>query len=101
MPNPVYFRPSNGFILLAIVLSLAGCDTAKDSAQMSAQAKTPEVNIITLQPQELMLHTQLPGRTSAFRVAEVRPQVGGIVVKRLFREGSDVHAGQTLYQINW
>ena len=100
MPNPVYFRPSTCFILLAVALSLAGCDTSKDKAQMSTPTKAPEVNVITLQPQELTLHTQLPGRTSAFRVAEVRPQVGGIVVKRLFREGSDVKAGQTLYQID-
>jgi membrane fusion protein (multidrug efflux system) len=100
MPNPVYFRPSTCFILLAVALSLAGCDTSKDKAQMLAPTQTPEVNVITLQPQELTLHTQLPGRTSAFRVAEVRPQVGGIVVKRLFREGSDVKAGQTLYQID-
>ena len=100
MPNPVYARPSTRFILFAVILSLAGCDTSKDTAQMAAATKTPEVHVITLQPQELTLHTQLPGRTSAFRVAEVRPQVGGIVVKRLFREGSDVKAGQILYQID-
>jgi membrane fusion protein (multidrug efflux system) len=100
MPNPVYFRPSACFIVLAIALSIAGCDTAQSTAQTPAQSKTPEVNILTLQPQPLTLHTQLPGRTSAYRVAEVRPQVGGIVVKRLFREGSDVKAGQTLYQID-
>jgi RND family efflux transporter, MFP subunit len=63
-------------------------------------AHTPEVNVIELKPQEITLHTQLPGRTSAYRVAEVRPQVGGIILKRLFREGSDVKAGQTLYQID-
>lgn len=100
MPNPVYFRQSACFVAFTLALSLSACDTSSSTSQPSAHATTPEVNTLTLQPQPLTLHTQLPGRTSAFRVAEVRPQVGGIVVKRLFREGSDVKAGQTLYQID-
>jgi membrane fusion protein (multidrug efflux system) len=46
------------------------------------------------------LTSDLPGRTSAFRIAEVRPQVNGIILKRMFKEGSDVKAGQQLYQID-
>jgi membrane fusion protein (multidrug efflux system) len=55
---------------------------------------------VTIQPQRLVVTTELSGRTSANRVAEVRPQVGGIIQKRLFEEGSEVKAGQTLYQID-
>ena len=61
---------------------------------------TPTVGVIRVQPQHVVLTTQLPGRTSAYLVAEVRPQVGGIVKTRLFKEGSDVKAGQPLYQID-
>jgi membrane fusion protein (multidrug efflux system) len=60
----------------------------------------PEVATVTIHPQKIMLTTELPGRTSAYRIAEIRPQVSGIVKKRLFREGSDVKAGQALYQID-
>ncbi|WP_420804657.1 efflux RND transporter periplasmic adaptor subunit [Tolumonas lignilytica] len=87
-------------VLLASALLLAGCKPSADQPSSSMAAHTPEVNVIELKPQEITLHTQLPGRTSAYRVAEVRPQVGGIILKRLFREGSDVKAGQTLYQID-
>jgi membrane fusion protein (multidrug efflux system) len=60
----------------------------------------PEVGVIVVKPQRVTLTTELPGRTSAYLVAEVRPQVGGIVQKRLFTEGSDVKAGDVLYQID-
>lgn len=55
---------------------------------------------MTIQPQAYTLISDLPGRTTAYRVAEVRPQVNGIILKRLFTEGSDVKAGQQLYQID-
>ncbi|MFA6222914.1 MAG: efflux RND transporter periplasmic adaptor subunit [Desulfomonilaceae bacterium] len=55
---------------------------------------------MTVQPQRLLLTTELPGRTSPYRVAEIRPQVNGIIQKRLFVEGSDVKSGQVLYQID-
>jgi membrane fusion protein (multidrug efflux system) len=55
---------------------------------------------VTIQPQEVMLTTELPGRTSPYRIAEIRPQVNGLILKRLFTEGSDVQAGQELYQID-
>ncbi len=55
---------------------------------------------MTLEAQTVTLNTELPGRTNAFRIAEVRPQVNGIILKRLFKEGSDVKAGQQLYQID-
>jgi membrane fusion protein (multidrug efflux system) len=56
--------------------------------------------VATLQPQQVVLTTELPGRTSAYLVSEIRPQVNGLIQKRLFTEGSDVNAGQILYQID-
>jgi len=60
----------------------------------------PEVGVITLAPRKVDITDELPGRTTAFRVAEVRPQVTGIVQKRLFAEGSEVKAGAQLFQID-
>lgn len=60
----------------------------------------PEVAIVTVNPERVLLTTELPGRTSAYFVAEIRPQVSGIIQKRLFDEGSDVRAGDVLYQID-
>ncbi len=60
----------------------------------------PEVSIVTLKPRAVAITDQLPGRTTAFRVAEVRPQVTGIVQKRLFAEGTEVKAGAQLFQID-
>jgi membrane fusion protein (multidrug efflux system) len=60
----------------------------------------PEVGVITIAPQAVTLTTTLPGRTSPYAVSDVRPQVSGIVQARLFQEGSNVHAGQVLYQID-
>jgi len=60
----------------------------------------PVVGVVTVAPQSVSLDTELSGRTSAFTVADVRPQVSGIILKRLFTEGSDVKAGQPLYQID-
>ena len=59
-----------------------------------------EVGVVTIQPQQAEIVTELPGRTAPFRIAEVRPQVSGIILKRLFEEGGDVKAGEQLYQID-
>ena len=65
------------------------------------QAKTvAEVSVVTLQPERVAITSELPGRTSAYLVAEVHPQVNGIVQQRLFTEGSDVKEGEILYQID-
>jgi membrane fusion protein (multidrug efflux system) len=74
-----------------------GCDRKIEG---QAAPKVPEVAIVAIQPQRVELTTELPGRTSAYRIAEIRPQVNGIIQKRLFQEGSDVKAGQLLYQID-
>lgn len=60
----------------------------------------PEVSTITVKAERIVLTTELPGRTTAYLVAEVRPQVGGIIQKRLFEEGNDVKEGDILYQID-
>ena len=62
--------------------------------------RLPEVAVVTMQTKPVVTTTELSGRTSAYLVAEVRPQVGGIIQKRLFTEGSDVKAGQALFQID-
>lgn len=85
-------------IALAALLLLVGCQNGKGSETKSAPIT--EVATVTIQPQPVELTTELPGRTSAFRVAEIRPQVNGIIQKCLFQEGSDVKAGQPLYQID-
>lgn len=90
---------ARSFPLMAILL-LAGCsgDGAQQASSMPPPA--PEVGVYTIEAQAVTLTTELPGRTAAFRVAEVRPQVSGIVQKRLFTEGSEVEQGQQLYQID-
>ncbi|CAG2134141.1 Multidrug resistance protein MexA [Cupriavidus yeoncheonensis] len=84
-------------VTLVIALStLAGCGGKKEAAA----PPPPQVSVVTLKTEPVTLDTELPGRTSAFRIAEVRPQVDGIILRRLFKEGSDVTQGQQLYQID-
>jgi membrane fusion protein (multidrug efflux system) len=83
------------FVFLFLV-SLAGCG----DKQAGAAPQAPEVAVITLAARDVSITDELPGRTTAFRVAEVRPQVSGIVQKRLFTEGGEVRAGQQLLQID-
>ena len=92
--NRVKLRAAAG--LLAVVLMLWGCGDRK----AGGPPPTPEVAVATMQTKPAVTTTELSGRTSAYLVAEVRPQVGGIIQKRLFTEGSDVKAGQPLFQID-
>lgn len=86
-----------GALALAGVAFLAsGCGRQ----QAAPKAGPVEVGVVTLAPTAVTLTTELPGRTSAFRMAEVRARVNGIVVKRLFTEGSDVREGQPLFRID-
>jgi membrane fusion protein, multidrug efflux system len=80
------------------VLLLAGCGS--HSAGPSLGDFRPQVTVVTLHTQAVTLSRELPGRTSAYLVADVRPQVSGIVKRRMFTEGSLVHAGQPLYEID-
>jgi len=79
------------------LMLITGCGEQKQS---SVAVTPPEVGVYTVRSQALTLTTDLPGRTSAYRVAEVRPQVSGILEKRSFVEGAEVKLGQQLYQID-
>ncbi|GKW14439.1 multidrug resistance protein MexA [Pectobacterium carotovorum subsp. carotovorum] len=92
----VHFRPVRPLLAILTVVTLASCDRPPAPPQSSV----PEVGIVTLATTNVPLTSELPGRTASYRVAEVRPQVGGILQKRLFEEGSLVQAGQILYQID-
>jgi len=86
-----------GVALAFSAVMLGGCGR---QAASEAAALPPEVGVVDIQPQAVTLTTELPGRTSAYLVSEVRPQVGGIIQKRHFVEGAEVKAGQPLYQID-
>ena len=79
-------------------LTLSACK--EEGVQKAAALAPVEVDVIALQSEPIELSVELPGRTAAFRIAEVRPQVSGIIQKRLFIEGTEVKAGQLLYQID-
>jgi len=83
-------------VALAVGFILGGCGQQTKGTQTT----TPEVAVVTMQQEQVVITTELPGRTSASLVAEVRPQVNGIIQKRLFTEGADVKAGQALFQID-
>ncbi|CUA82646.1 efflux RND transporter periplasmic adaptor subunit [Pseudidiomarina woesei] len=86
--------------VLASSLMLAACGDAQQQNGQTGQQQQMTVGVVTVESRNVDLTTTLPGRASAFRVAEVRPQVSGILQSRLFEEGSMVEAGQQLYQIN-
>lgn len=79
----------------SVLLLLVAC-----GKEQGGPPPPPEVSVVTLAPRKVDITDQLPGRTTAFRVAEVRPQVTGIVQKRLFAEGTEVKSGQQLFQID-
>jgi membrane fusion protein (multidrug efflux system) len=83
---------------LAGSVALAGCGQAEHPVAPAAQAVP--VGVVTLKSQAVTLTKELPGRVAASQIAEIRPQVNGIVLQRLFTEGSEVKAGQALYQID-
>ena len=85
-------------IILAIGLFTVGC--GPHGPRGPQQQGPPEVRVMTVTAEGVALTTELPGRTVAYRVAEIRPQVNGLILKRAFTEGSDVKAGDLLYQID-
>lgn len=82
-----------------VCAALAACSDEKAAAPPAAAAK-PNVSVVVLNPQDVAITAELPGRTSASLEAEVRPQVGGIIRKRNFKEGSEVKAGDVLYELD-
>ncbi len=93
----IYARTTLLSSLILSALLLSGCD---DKEKTPPQLPTPQVTVHVVKSAPLTVTTELPGRTSAFRIAEVRPQVNGIILSRNFTEGSDVKGGQSLYQID-
>src|SRR5882757_1773833 len=89
-------HPFFAAVVLCAGAALIGCHGGDPAPAQRAV----EVGVVTVKPQPVIITTDLPGRTSAYRVAEVRPQVSGVVLKRLFVEGAEVKAGQPLYQID-
>ncbi|MGD0815172.1 MAG: efflux RND transporter periplasmic adaptor subunit [Verrucomicrobiota bacterium] len=93
--NPFY-KWKTALTALSCALILTACSRQNQAPPSMA----PEVATLTIARQQVLLTTELPGRTSPYRIAEIRPQVNGLIQKRLFTEGSDVQAGQELYQID-
>jgi len=87
-----------GLLLLALLTS--GCNQSQANASGPTTSAPPQVGVLTVHPQATMRTTELPGRTTAVLTSEVRPQVSGVILKRLFAEGSEVKEGQALYQID-
>lgn len=96
-PPPLRRTAPFASLLLLLVSLLAAC---QDKPAPSAARPPPEVGVVTVTAQDAPLTLELPGRLSASQVAEIRPQVGGLVLKRLFEEGTVVRAGQPLYQLD-
>ena len=86
-------------MLAAMAPLLAGCDEP-NAATAAAQPFEPDVSVVTVRPQARAMVRELPGRIAPTRVSEVRPRISGIVVARLFNQGSEVKAGDTLYKID-
>ncbi|QHH95737.1 AdeA/AdeI family multidrug efflux RND transporter periplasmic adaptor subunit [Acinetobacter gyllenbergii] len=84
-------------LFLSIGLALQGCGSEEEKPAETPPAK---VSVLNIQPQSVNFSENLPARVQAFRTAEIRPQVGGIIEKVLFTQGSEVKAGQALYKIN-
>jgi membrane fusion protein, multidrug efflux system len=93
----VHERPLIRFGALAASCLILGAGCGR---KPSGPPPKPQVTVVTLHTEPVALTTELPGRVSAFRVADVRPQVSGVIQKRLFTEGDRVSAGQQLYQVD-
>lgn len=98
MKSSVVYSPLVMLCIFTMTSGLAGCDS-KDASSASKDIH-PDVIVETVKATPLTLTSDLPARTVASRIAEIRPQVSGIVLSRDFTEGSDVKAGQALYHID-
>ncbi|WP_215409103.1 efflux RND transporter periplasmic adaptor subunit [Janthinobacterium sp. JC611] len=87
-------------LIAAALLSLAACSKPAPQEGAAPPAAAVAVTVLKLQAAPVVLSDELPGRVAAFRTADIRPQVGGIVLRRQFEQGADVKAGQKLFQLN-
>ena len=87
-------------IAILALISLSACSDKAPGPASEGQTRKPQVSVIDIEPTSQVMITTLQGRTAPYMVAEVRPQVGGILQKRLFDEGAEVKEGQPLYQID-
>ncbi|CAM4120592.1 MULTISPECIES: efflux RND transporter periplasmic adaptor subunit [Acinetobacter] len=103
MMSAKLWAPALTACALATSIALVGCSKdPKDAQQAGAAQQMPptEVGVIVAQPQSVEQSVELSGRTTAYEISEVRPQTSGVVLKRLFAEGSYVREGQALYEID-
>src|SRR5690606_1335571 len=98
MASPLH-RPAAPAAAISLSLFLVACG-ADPAGQGPQDMSTPEVTVVRLEARPLALTRELPGRTHPYLAAEVRPQVSGIIAKPLFAEGSQVKAGEALYQLD-
>jgi len=96
LPRKIFFRLSTPAVLVA-ALALSACGRSEAPPPQMAPA---EVTVVTMKQEKVSLTRELPGRTNAYLLSEVRPQVTGIVKQRLFTEGAQVKTGQPLYQLD-
>lgn len=97
---PTTVSPRLTLTAVAVVLALAACGKSPGPGGMPGAGGPTEVGIVVLQPETMTVTAELSGRTVANVIAEIRPQVGGVVQQRLFHEGGEVKAGELLYQID-
>ncbi|MDH7796695.1 MULTISPECIES: efflux RND transporter periplasmic adaptor subunit [unclassified Beijerinckia] len=99
MRSQRFVRNAGVGLILTAATALAGCND-KNAAGTGPQGAAPQVGVVTIKRERIAVSNELPGRTTAFLIAEVRPQVGGLIQSRVFKEGSEVKAGDLLYQID-
>lgn len=97
---PSMSKSPRRLVLLPLALALSAMLAACGGDDAAQQPPPPEVAVVTLAPETTTLTRELPGRTTAFQIAEVRPQVSGIIERRLFTEGGMVEEGEPLYQLD-
>ncbi len=91
-------QDGGAWMLVSAIMALSGCGPGDGDAR--GKMGPPEVAVVTIHAEPVTLTAELPGRTSPYAISDVRPQVGGIILARLFEEGADVKLGQPLYQID-
>lgn len=100
IPHAGKARLGGLFVTLSLIAFASGCSDSSKETPAETAAPRQQVSVVVLKPQSVSITAELPGRTTASLEAEVRPQVSGIIQKRLFTEGSEVKAGDVLYQID-